>query len=101
MGCILPTVPIVDIDVVDVIGSGRNGAIYKVYWIGDEAAVKQFDIGRDGTEWFEKELTAYSKLKDEWGTLVPRPMFKAESVSGGVSFLGLQLGRSPVEGDDL
>ena len=97
----IPLVSVDDIDLIDVIGSGRNGAVFRARWEGKEVAMKQFDVGRDGTEWLDKEFAAYLKLKDVWGVLVPKPMFLAESVSGGVMFLGLQLGRDPSEGDDV
>lgn len=40
------------------------------------------------------------KLYDVWGVLVPRPIFVSESFTGGVQFLGLQLGRDPTYHDD-
>ena len=36
-----------------------------------------------------------------WGVLVPRPIFLSESYSGGVLFLGLQIGRASMSTDDL
>ena len=90
-----------DITILGVVGEGRNGGCFKVKWKGTEYAMKQFDIGRDGDEFFQNEIRAYMKLRDAWGVLVPRPIFWSESYSGGVMFLGLQLGREPRDDDDL
>ena len=90
-----------DITILGVVGEGRNGGCFKVKWKGTEYAMKQFDIGRDGDEFFQNEIRAYMKLRDAWGVLVPRPIFWSESYSGGVMFLGLQLGRESRDDDDL
>eukprot|EP00980_Cylindrotheca_fusiformis_P004560 scaffold975_cov90-Cylindrotheca_fusiformis.AAC.3 len=63
--------------------------------------MKQFDVGKDGDSGFNKEVEAYRKLQEVWGVLVPKPLFLSESISGGVQFLGLQLGRDPTLADDL
>jgi hypothetical protein len=94
----LPHVSYRDLKIVDVLGCGQNGAVLKVLWRGREAAMKQFDVGKRGYEPFDSELAAYMKLRDAWGVLVPTPLFLSKSVSGGVVFLGLELGRDP--GDD-
>jgi hypothetical protein len=88
------------IEIIDVIGAGRNGCCFKVNWNGQMYAMKQFDIVRDGDTYFKKELRAYLELKAAWGILVPRPIFWSESKSGGRLFLGLQLGREPTADDD-
>jgi hypothetical protein len=85
----------------EAIGVGRNGACFKVKWNETEYALKQFDIGRHGDMNFVKEISAYMLLQDVWGILVPRPVFLSESFSGGVMFLGLQLGRPPNATDDV
>jgi hypothetical protein len=63
--------------------------------------LKQFDIGRDGDTYFEKEIQAYMLLQKAWGVLVPRPLFLSESFSGGRLFLGLQLGHESTSSEDL
>mgnify|MGYP000609430242 CR=1 FL=1 len=40
-------------------------------------------------------------LQAVWGSLVPTPLFVSESWAGWIKFIGLQLGRDPVPGDDL
>lgn len=97
---VIPAVSLDEISIVSVIGAGRNGAAFKVRWKGREAAMKQFDVGRRSETWFDKEIDAYIKLQDVWGELVPRPLFVSESFTGGVRFLGLQLGRDPKCDDD-
>ena len=97
----LDFVPFDEIVIGDVLGNGRNGACFKVRWNGVEYAMKQFDIGRDGDVYFEKEIRAYMLLQKVWGVLVPRPMFLSESYSGGIMLLGLQLGRESTSVDDL
>jgi hypothetical protein len=97
----IPHVAFDDVEILGVIGTGRNGAAFRVCWNGQQVAMKQFDVGKDGEEGFNKELGAYVKLQKVWGTLVPKPMFLSESISGGVCFLGLQLGRDPIASDDV
>jgi hypothetical protein len=89
-----------DIAIINVLGEGRNGACFKVKWNGVECAMKQFDIGRDGDKYFEKEIRAYMLLRNAWGVLVPRPLFLSESYSGGIMLLGLQLGHESTNDDD-
>lgn len=63
--------------------------------------MKQFNVGRSyGYESFEKEVKAYELLKEAQGILVPKALFVSEAVTGGVKYLGLQLGRDTKEGDD-
>ena len=95
----LPFVPYNEIVKVGVLGQGRNGSCFKVKWNDTEYAMKQFDIGRYGDTYFEREVQAYMLLQDVWGILVPRPIFLSESYSGGVMFLGLQLGRASTSVD--
>ena len=97
---VLEHVPINDIVFLGILGVGRNGACFKVQWNGIECALKQFDIGRDGDTYFEKEIQAYMLLQKAWGILAPRPLFLSESFSGGRLFLGLQLGRKSNGSDD-
>ena len=94
-------VPIDDVRIVGTLGYGRNGVVYLAEWSGTKVALKQFDVGKDGYDFFDKEISAYLTLKDAWGKLVPTPLFVAESWSGLITFIGLQLGRDPRPGDDL
>jgi hypothetical protein len=97
----LPHISIDDVEIVSVLGSGRNGSCFRVNWKGQELAMKQFDVGRDGNDHYAKEIVAYSLLYDGWGILVPRPIFLSQSTSGGRVYLALQLGREPNEKDDI
>jgi hypothetical protein len=97
----LPNISYNDIVISDVIGDGRNGSCFKVVWKGQDFAMKQFDMGKRGDAPYRKEISAYMRLRDAWGKLVPQPMFLSESPSGWVKFLGLQLGRMPNDFDDL
>ena len=96
----LEVIPRDNIEILDVLGYGWNGACFKVKWNGTEYAMKQFDIGRHGDTYFRQEIRAYMLLRRAWGILVPRPIFTSESFSGGRMFLGLQLGRTSTGGDD-
>ena len=96
----LELVPLDQIEMMGVLGYGRNGACFKVIWNGTKYAMKQFDIGRDGDRYFRKEICAYMLLQKAWGILVPQPIFLSESFSGGVMFLGLQLGCESKNDDD-
>jgi hypothetical protein len=40
-------------------------------------------------------------LEAAWGRLVPTPLFVSESWAGWIKFIGLQLGRDPLPGDDI
>jgi hypothetical protein len=97
----LPHVHFNDIDILGVLGTGRNGACFKVKWNGTEYAMKQFDIIQHGTKYFHHELEAYMILKDAWGDLVPQPVFTSQSYTGGVQFFGLQLGWEPTKLDNF
>jgi hypothetical protein len=90
----LPTVDFLDLVVGKEIGIGRNGSLFQVSWKGNEYALKQFDVGKDGIEGFENEIAAYERTEEVWGKLVPKPYFVSETPSGGVKLLGLQLGSS-------
>jgi hypothetical protein len=51
---------------------------------------------------FQKRITCLNKLlKEAWGILVPKPIFVSEAVSGGIMFLGVQLGRMVQDNDDI
>jgi hypothetical protein len=97
----IPQASFDDIVVLGAIGFGRNGCCFRVKWNGQEFAMKQFDIGRDGDKYYTNEIIAYMLLRDVWGVLVPRPIFLSESKSGGRLYLGLQLGREPNDKDDV
>jgi hypothetical protein len=96
----MPYVSFEDIVVMNVLGSGRNGCCFRVNWNGQEYAMKQFDIGRDGQDNYTNEILAYMLLREVWGILVPHPIFLSESKSGSRFYLGLQLGRDPYHVDD-
>jgi hypothetical protein len=93
LGDILPMVSGDDLQIDGIIGYGRNGTVFKARWGEQEIALKQFDLSKGGGPRFQSEASAYSRLREAWGKLVPRPLFLSESVSGNVTFLGLQLGR--------
>jgi hypothetical protein len=82
----------------EVLGWGQNGCTFKANWDGSDVAVKQFDVTKNPGA-YEKELDAYGRLKDDWGLLVPKPLFRSASWSGNVRFLGMQRGR-PLKDDD-
>lgn len=56
-------------------------------------------MSKGGYEAFHKELTAYKRLQPAWGTLTPEPLFVSESPSGGIQYLGLELGKEPSGSD--
>ena len=97
----LKEIPFESIDIIGTIGYGRNGVVFLADWHGEKVALKQFDVGKGGYESFDKEVAAYIALEPVWGTLVATPLFLSESWSGLVKFIGLQLGRDPLPGDDL
>jgi hypothetical protein len=71
---VLDCVPLDSIEILGVLGQGRNGACFRVKWNGVECTMKHFDIGRDGDIYFEKEICAYMLLQKAWGILVPESM---------------------------
>eukprot|EP00980_Cylindrotheca_fusiformis_P008187 scaffold1736_cov127-Cylindrotheca_fusiformis.AAC.1 len=79
----IPHIAFGDVDIVGILGFGRNGSVFKVCWQGKTVAMKQFDVGKDGDNGFNKEVEAYRKLQEAWGVLVPKPLFLSESISGG------------------
>ena len=97
----LTEVLIDDVQILGNLGYGHNGVVYLAKWGNRMVALKQFDIGKDGYEYFDKEIAAYLALKDAWGKLVTTPLFVSESWSGWIKFIGLQLGRNPEPGDDV
>ena len=101
MSSALAEVPIEDVEILETLGYGHNGVVFLALWHGQKVALKQFDVGKDGYEYFDKEIAAYLALEPAWGSLVPKPLFVTESWSGWIKFFGLQLGRDPVPGDDL
>ena len=96
----LVEVSIDDVEIIGTLGYGHNGAVFLAKWGGVKIALTQFDVGKDGYEYFEKEIAAYLALRDVRGKLVPTPFFVSESWSGWIKFIGLQLGRDPVQGDN-
>jgi hypothetical protein len=97
----LEELPFVEYDTLqlhEVLGWGRNGCTFKANWDGTDVAIKQFDVAKNPGA-YEKELDAYARLKADWGILVPKPLFRSESWSGNVRYLGMQLGR-PRKDDD-
>ncbi|KAG7368279.1 hypothetical protein IV203_031022 [Nitzschia inconspicua] len=97
----LKEISIDDVEIIGTLGYGHNGVVYAAKWGGKKVALKQFDVGKDGYEYYDKEIAAYVALKDAWGELVATPFFVAESWSGWVKFIGLQLGRDPGPTDDI
>jgi hypothetical protein len=93
--------PIESVEIIGTLGYGHNGVVFVANWQGQKVALKQFDVGKDGYECFDKEVTAYLALEAVWGLLVARPLFVSESWSGWIKFIGLQLGRDPLPGDDV
>jgi hypothetical protein len=93
--------PIDDVEIIGTLGYGRNGVVFLANWRGQKVALKQFDVGKDGYEYFDKEIAAYLALEAVWGSLVATPLFVSESWSGWIKFIGLQLGRDPLPGDDI
>lgn len=89
----LPFVDFYDLEFCGEVGFGRNGSVFKVIWEGQAVALKQFDIGRDGKVPYEQEIEAYARTERAWGNLVPEPLFLSHAPTGGIQFLGLQLGR--------
>jgi hypothetical protein len=85
---------------IEPLGWGRNGCTFKATWEGKAVAVKQFDLTKNARA-YEMELEAYNRLQDDWGILVPRPFFISESPSGNVRFLGMQLGRPPMDNEPV
>jgi len=95
----IPYVNRTDIEFIDSIGYGRNGSVFLARVGGRDAAVKQFDLDKGGEEAYENEVAAYMRMRDAWGELVPEPLFVSESWTRGIKYLGLQLGREPVNLD--
>jgi hypothetical protein len=93
--------PMDDVEIIGTLGYGRNGVVFLANWHGQKVALKLFDVGKDGYEFFDREVEAYLALQAVWGSLVPTPLFVYESWSGWITFIGLQLGREPVPGDNL
>ena len=92
---VLKQVSFQDLELGGEIGFGRNGSVFEVQWMNRRCALKQYDLGKGGYEAYHKELAAYTRLKDEWGRLVPEPLFVSKSLSGGILYLGLELGQDP------
>ncbi|CAB9509550.1 expressed unknown protein [Seminavis robusta] len=97
----LPKIPIENVEIVGTLGYGRNGVVFLANWRGQKVALKQFDVGKDGCEYFDSEVAAYLALDSVWGSLVVTPLFVSESWSGWMKFIGLQLGRDPLPGDNV
>jgi hypothetical protein len=93
--------PIDDVAIIATLGYGHNGVVFLANWHGQKVALKHFDVGKDGYEDFDKEVEAYLALEAVWGRLVPTPLFVSESWAGWIKFIGLQLGRDPLPGDDI
>ena len=69
----LKEISIDDVEIIGTLGYGRNGVVYAAMWGGRKVALKQFDVGKDGCEHYDKEIAAYLALKDAWGELVATP----------------------------
>ena len=97
----LPEIPIDNVEIIGTLGNGHNEVVFLVNWRGQKVALKQFDVGKDGYEYFDSEVAAYLALESVWGSLVATPLFVSESWSGWIKFIGLQLGWGPLPGDDV
>lgn len=65
-----------EIDLTSPLGYGKQGTSFRAQWREETVAVKIFDATKPGgQEAFDKELTAYTHLRDAWGELVPFPKF--------------------------
>lgn len=95
----LQHVPFKDIKLGPELGFGRNGSVFKARWNNHNFALKQYDLHKGGYAAFHKELAVYKHLEDAWGRLTPEPKFVSESPSGGIQYLGLELGRDPSGSD--
>jgi hypothetical protein len=62
--------PIEDVEIIGTLGYGRNGVVFLANWRGQKVALKQFDVGKDGYEYFDKEVEAYLALEAVWGLVV-------------------------------
>jgi hypothetical protein len=93
--------PIDDVGIIGSLGYGRNGVVFLANWHGQKVALKQIDVGKDGFEYFDKEVEGYLALEAVWGRLVPTLLFVSDSWAGWIKFIGLQLGRDPLPGDDI
>jgi hypothetical protein len=93
-GSFVPFIDFSDIEVGDLLGTGRNGDVFETTCNGESVAVKQFDITKN-SEAYENEVKAYKYLKSSWGVLVPIPKFVSTSPSGNVRYLGMTKGRLP------
>jgi hypothetical protein len=58
MSALLET-PIDSVEIIDTLGYGHNGVVFLAKWRGQKVAFKQFDVGKDGYEYFDKEVEAY------------------------------------------
>jgi len=66
----LTEVSIDDVQILSNLGNGHNGVVHLAKWGERRVALKQFDIGKDGCEHFDKEIAAHLALKDAWGKVV-------------------------------
>ncbi len=77
-----------------VLGYGRHGSVHEARWGYETVAIKIFDIDHGAEDAFERELSAYIKLKEVQGLLIPKLHFWTRHWTGSLFALGLQLGRS-------
>ena len=76
-----------EVEIIRTLGYGHDGVVLLANWRGTKVALKQFDVGKDGFEYFNSEVEAYLKLQNAWGVLVPMPLFVSQSWSGWIKFI--------------
>lgn len=92
--CPIESVHFDEIDLTSPLGYGKRGTSFQAQWRDQTVAVKIFDATKPGgQEAFDKEVAAYTHLRDAWGELVAFPKFT--SFAFGVWFLGMQMAYPP------
>ena len=89
-----------DIELLEPLGHGRQGTLFKVRWQGNVYAAKVFDTTKgNGLDAFKRETQAYEHLRGGWGRLIPTPRFIVTNTTI-VLFLGMDLAEEPTDDDD-
>lgn len=98
--CEVPLVERQDIELLEPLGHGRQGTLFKVRWQGNVYAAKVFDTTKgNGLDAFKRETQAYEHLRGAWGRLIPTPRFIVTNTTM-VLFLGMDLAEEPTDDDD-
>jgi len=58
MSALLETT-IESVEIIGTLGYGDNGVVFLANWHGQKVALKQFDVGKEGYEYCDKEVAAY------------------------------------------